>query len=148
MIANVNPSHACFDESHNTLKYANRAKNIKIRPKMHVLTAEMTYHQRIETLEKENVELRSALVLAQSEIEQGAMMLAKRKSNGEDDISPNTLKKFKNLPWIEDSSSGRQQQPVAEPDPQLEVLHVSTGTCGAPSVGIGLLMAVVAVADW
>lgn len=31
MIANVNPSHVFFDDSHNTLKYANRAKNIKVR---------------------------------------------------------------------------------------------------------------------
>lgn len=30
MIANVNPSHVFFDDSHNTLKYANRAKNIKV----------------------------------------------------------------------------------------------------------------------
>lgn len=30
MIANVNPSHVYFDDSHNTLKYANRAKNIKV----------------------------------------------------------------------------------------------------------------------
>ena len=36
MIACVNPSHTCFEESHNTLKYANRAKNIKIRPQKHV----------------------------------------------------------------------------------------------------------------
>ncbi|CAN0352784.1 unnamed protein product, partial [Scytosiphon promiscuus] len=33
MIANVNPSHVFFDDSHNTLKYANRAKNIKVRSK-------------------------------------------------------------------------------------------------------------------
>ena len=31
MIANVNPSHVFFDDSHNTLKYANRAKNIKVQ---------------------------------------------------------------------------------------------------------------------
>jgi hypothetical protein len=32
MIANINPSHHTFEDSHNTLKYANRAKNIKINP--------------------------------------------------------------------------------------------------------------------
>jgi hypothetical protein len=36
MIACVNPSHTCFEESHNTLKYANRAKNIKIKPEKHI----------------------------------------------------------------------------------------------------------------
>lgn len=119
MIANVNPSHACFDESHNTLKYANRAKNIKIRPKMHVTTAEMTYHQRIDKLEKENIQLRVALSEAQTELEQ--VSISKRKSNQED-ISPNTLKKFKNFPWGDDPSGSNQVEP--EREPQLEILHV------------------------
>ncbi|KDO32722.1 hypothetical protein SPRG_02420 [Saprolegnia parasitica CBS 223.65] len=61
MIANINPSHKSFDESHNTLKYANRAKNIKIRPKMHVVTAAMTHIQRAEKLEEENASLRREL---------------------------------------------------------------------------------------
>jgi len=30
MIANINPSHQVYEDSHNTLKYANRAKNIKV----------------------------------------------------------------------------------------------------------------------
>lgn len=30
MITNVSPSHVHFAESHNTLKYANRTKNIKV----------------------------------------------------------------------------------------------------------------------
>ena len=29
MIANISPSNACYEDTHNTLKYANRAKNIK-----------------------------------------------------------------------------------------------------------------------
>jgi kinesin family protein 18/19 len=32
MIANINPSDQTYEDSHNTLKYANRAKNIKINP--------------------------------------------------------------------------------------------------------------------
>lgn len=96
MIANVNPSHASFDESHNTLKYANRAKNIKIRPKMNVVTAEMTYQQRIAKLEKENVDLRLALSTAKDELEQ--ISASKRKSTEVQDIfSPVTMKRFKNL---------------------------------------------------
>jgi len=31
MIAAINPSHKCYEESHNTLKYANRAKDIKVK---------------------------------------------------------------------------------------------------------------------
>ncbi|CAK4077593.1 unnamed protein product [Aphanomyces euteiches] len=66
MIANINPSHACFEETHNTLKYANRAKNIRIRPKKHVVTAEMTHIQRADRLEQENAALRKALQEARS----------------------------------------------------------------------------------
>ncbi|KAF0690464.1 Aste57867_18196 [Aphanomyces stellatus] len=66
MIANINPSHACFEETHNTLKYANRAKNIRIRPKKHVVTAEMTHLQRADRLEQENAALRRALQEARS----------------------------------------------------------------------------------
>lgn len=29
MIANISPSHLSYEDTHNTLKYANRAKNIK-----------------------------------------------------------------------------------------------------------------------
>ncbi|KAF1330205.1 putative Kinesin, partial [Globisporangium splendens] len=126
MIANVNPSHACFDESHNTLKYANRAKNIKIRPKMHVTTAEMTYHQRIEKLEKENIQLRIALSEAQQEMEQ--VSISKRKSSNQDDISPNTFKKFKNFPWGEDEGSRGSNQVNVDPEdesPELEILHAT-----------------------
>ncbi|DAZ98856.1 TPA: hypothetical protein N0F65_002581 [Lagenidium giganteum] len=68
MIANINPSHTSFDESHNTLKYANRAKNIKVRPRMHLTTAQMSYEQRIEKLEKENVVLRTALTEAYEDL--------------------------------------------------------------------------------
>lgn len=132
MIANVNPSHACFDESHNTLKYANRAKNIKIRPKLHIMTAEMTYQQRIEKLEKENVALRTALAQAHVEIAQASP--AKRKSESDTDISPMTLKKFKNMSWAGDSDSatgGGSTQPVAEPDPLIQELQVRV--CGGVS---------------
>nr|CCA25314.1 kinesin putative [Albugo laibachii Nc14] len=69
MIANINPSHKCYEETHNTLKYANRAKNIKIQPRKHVVTAEMTYQQQIARLEAENAALRKALAVSQ-EIQQ------------------------------------------------------------------------------
>ncbi|CCI39794.1 unnamed protein product [Albugo candida] len=65
MIANINPSHTCYEETHNTLKYANRAKNIKIQPRKHVVTAEMTYQQQIARLEAENAALRKALAVSQ-----------------------------------------------------------------------------------
>jgi kinesin family protein 18/19 len=42
MIANISPSSACFEDTHNTLKYANRAKNIKTTVQRNVLNVE--YH--------------------------------------------------------------------------------------------------------
>ncbi|TMW63218.1 hypothetical protein Poli38472_002159 [Pythium oligandrum] len=113
MIANVNPSHACFDESHNTLKYANRAKNIKIRPKMNVVTAEMSYQQRIEKLEKENVHLRHALANAHAELEQQG--ITKRKSiHLHDDVSLSTMKRFKNFPLGESAISANRSSEELE----------------------------------
>lgn len=42
MIANISPSNACYEDTHNTLKYANRAKNIKTNVNRNVLNVE--YH--------------------------------------------------------------------------------------------------------
>lgn len=42
MIANISPGHSCFEDTHNTLKYANRAKNIKTQVDRNVLNVQ--YH--------------------------------------------------------------------------------------------------------
>ena len=42
MIANISPSSICFDDTYNTLNYANRAKKIKSNVKRNVLSAQ--YH--------------------------------------------------------------------------------------------------------
>lgn len=42
MIANVNPAESSFEETLNTLKYANRAKNIKTHVQRNVLN--VNYH--------------------------------------------------------------------------------------------------------
>ena len=42
MIANIAPSNQDYEDTHNTLKYANRAKNIKTRVQRNVLNVE--YH--------------------------------------------------------------------------------------------------------
>jgi len=62
MIAAINPSDKCYEESHNTLKYANRAKNIKVQA---VAVKRVVLHtqeaHKIESLQAENQELRSRL---------------------------------------------------------------------------------------
>lgn len=42
MIANISPSNLSYEDTHNTLKYANRAKNIKTNNTKNVMTVD--YH--------------------------------------------------------------------------------------------------------
>jgi kinesin family protein 18/19 len=42
MIANISPGNDSYEDTHNTLKYANRAKNIKTHATKNVLTVD--YH--------------------------------------------------------------------------------------------------------
>lgn len=62
MIANISPSNACYEDTHNTLKYANRAKNIKTNVSRNVLNVEYhvsKYTQIIAQLKGEITELKS-----------------------------------------------------------------------------------------
>ena len=54
MIANINPSHLTFEDSHNTLKYANRAKNIKVNPTATAAAVESNWMQREVNLRDDN----------------------------------------------------------------------------------------------
>lgn len=59
MIANINPSHHTFEDSHNTLKYANRAKNIKVNPQLgEQIQKESSWIEREARLREENAILR------------------------------------------------------------------------------------------
>lgn len=59
MIANINPSHITFEDSHNTLKYANRAKNIKVNPQLNDQVKESNWMERELRLRDENAMLRA-----------------------------------------------------------------------------------------
>lgn len=64
MIANIGPSNACYQDTHNTLKYANRAKNIKTNATRNVLSVEnhvSKYTQIITQLKGEIAELKTQL---------------------------------------------------------------------------------------
>lgn len=64
MIANINPSHLTFEDSHNTLKYANRAKNIKVNPMIldtNQSQVELTWVEREMNLIEENKALREKI---------------------------------------------------------------------------------------
>ena len=65
MIANVSPSAICFEDTHNTLKYANRAKNIKtnsVRNVLQVTNHVAKYTQIISDLKQENENLKKSLI--------------------------------------------------------------------------------------
>ena len=64
MIAAISPAAASFEDTHNTLKYANRAKNIKTNASRNVLEVSnhvAKYGQIISTLRNENDTLRRQL---------------------------------------------------------------------------------------
>jgi Kinesin motor domain len=69
MIANVNPSHTMYDDSHNTLKYANRAKDIKVAPRAAAgekesaawPAREARLQREVQALRETNAELRAEL---------------------------------------------------------------------------------------
>jgi len=58
MIANVNPSNVTFEDSHNTLKYSNRAKNIKLNPIAIEQSKDSSWLERETRLRSENSDLR------------------------------------------------------------------------------------------
>ena len=67
MIANISPSNATYEDTHNTLKYANRAKNIKTKVSKNVRTAQhhiAQYTQAIIQLKQEILSLRKQLAIA------------------------------------------------------------------------------------
>ena len=64
MIANVSPGAASFEDTYNTLKYANRAKNIKTNPNRNVTNVQhhiSNYTNIINNLKNEVMELKTQL---------------------------------------------------------------------------------------
>lgn len=69
MIANVSPSNTTYEDTHNTLKYANRAKNIKTSIIKNVHNANFhiaQYTQAISQLKQEILTLRKQLSIAKA----------------------------------------------------------------------------------
>ena len=64
MIANISPSITCYEDTLSTLKYAQRAKNIKtynVKNTYSVSNHLAKYTQIIENLNKENEELKNLI---------------------------------------------------------------------------------------
>jgi Kinesin motor domain len=69
IIANINPSHVTLEDSHNTLKYANRAKNIKVNPLLKEIPKELSWAEREVKLREENQSLKERVALLESIVE-------------------------------------------------------------------------------
>lgn len=57
MIANIAPSSSNYEDTHNTLKYANRAKNIKTNVQRNVLNVEYHVSQYTEIINQLRLEI-------------------------------------------------------------------------------------------
>jgi kinesin family protein 18/19 len=68
MIANINPSHQTYEDSHNTLKYSNRAKNIKVNPFVVEQSKESNWLERENNLREENAFLRARVQELENQI--------------------------------------------------------------------------------
>lgn len=82
MIANIAPSNSNYEDTHNTLKYANRAKNIKTRVQKNVLSVEYhvsQYTDIIAQLRSEIQSLKEQLALQNQNLN---LSMARRESGG------------------------------------------------------------------
>ena len=74
MIANISPSSATYEDTHNTLLYANRAKRIKNKLERNVLNVNYhvgKYSQIISTLKQELADMKTQLSLKDHESKAG-----------------------------------------------------------------------------
>jgi kinesin family protein 18/19 len=68
MIANINPADSTYDDSLNTLKYANRAKNIKVSAGVKETAKDSTWVEREAKMREENALLRARVAELETEV--------------------------------------------------------------------------------
>ncbi|KAA6397829.1 MAG: putative Chromosome-associated kinesin KIF4A protein [Streblomastix strix] len=88
MIANISPSSQSMEDTHNTLKYADRAKQIKVHASQNVKTVEnhiSQYSNIISELQNEVLELKQRLLVETQEKDRFARLFnaAQRRLNGQ-----------------------------------------------------------------
>lgn len=125
MIANVNPSHLTYEDSHNTIKYANRSKSIKVNPSMKESTKELSWVEREEKLKQENEFLRQRVSELESIVKQlqqalpaGYVCKNSQEFGIEDDVSEDLNYKpasSSKLSVEKSARSGRGKKGVSEP---------------------------------
>ena len=107
MIANVSPAHLSYDDTHNTLTYANRAKGIQLnlrKNNVNVGLQPRNYNAALETMSRKNQEQSEEIAFLKSE-------LNRLKSRVPDNVPKNPI-----------SSSGSAIDTLNENKNQLELL--------------------------
>lgn len=109
IIANVNPSHVTLEDSHNTLKYANRAKNIKINAFIKEGSRDLPWAEREVRLIEENKALRKRVAILENLVDDLRAGLADSGSvvtGREGSTVPWTRARVKNLDLSDDGCVG------------------------------------------
>lgn len=73
MISNISPSNYCYEDTFNTLTYANRAKNIKTKVRVNEINVKVHVHEYkkvIENLKSENEKLKERISSLESNIKE------------------------------------------------------------------------------
>jgi kinesin family member 18/19 len=84
MIANISPSAGSYEDTLNTLKYASRAKRIKVQASKNVISGEKDvseYTKILEALKRENADLKNVLSRAENQKTESP-----KKPNGYDNL--------------------------------------------------------------
>uniref|UniRef100_A0ABD2X6B1 Kinesin motor domain-containing protein n=1 Tax=Trichogramma kaykai TaxID=54128 RepID=A0ABD2X6B1_9HYME len=95
MIANISPSSASFEDTYNTLRYANRAKKIKTSVKKNIVSCQMHvtgYIKMVEDQKREIETLKQKLIA----YEKGTLTATVEKSNANNEEQARDLTEFSN----------------------------------------------------
>ena len=108
IIANINPSDDMFEDSHNTLKYANRAKCMKIDPKVvRLRERDMAWPEREKNMKRQSNEQSKENDLLKKQVEALQQML-----NGNCPVLPNNgLDVLENLKMQVQADGGEARVP-------------------------------------
>ncbi|XP_076623354.1 kinesin-like protein KIF18A [Colletes latitarsis] len=95
MIANIAPTSLSYEDTYNTLRYANRAKKIKTCIKKNIMSCEMhvtAYIKMVEEQKKEIDYLKQKLLTVESRLTHASPDLKNAKTNEEEDRCTLTIK--------------------------------------------------------
>ena len=111
MIAAINPSNHTFEESHNTLKYANRAKQIRITATAHEKAFSPAPKVKAKMLAEENAKLKMELMALRNANNESRLSIA---SNASSTSSRNGAHSDSNSSFQSDANSSMMDASIIE----------------------------------